>query len=80
MIFIIQQFMQKNSRNYIDLIGEKIRQYEQNVVQNGQLPQGQKKNFLPPSEPLYSKFSSWKKPTNYLSLWNKKCNFPYEQH
>ena len=49
---------EKNSRNYIYLIGGKIRQYEQNVVQNGQLPQGLKKKFLPPSEPLYSKFSS----------------------
>ena len=39
---------EKNSRNYIDLIGGKIRQYEQNVVQNGQLPQGLKKKISSP--------------------------------
>ena len=40
--------MQKNSRNYIDLIGGKIRQYEQNVVQNVTITsRAKKKNFFP---------------------------------
>ena len=59
---------EKNSRNYIYLIGGKIRQYEQNVVQNGQLPQGLKKNFFPHLNHYIRNFLLEKKSTNYFSL------------